>query len=182
MPPARLTSPSTTTSAVPAPAGNPSRYAGRTATRRRVGKTVSATVTINAAPADVWAVLCDLGRYPEWHPHIRQATGKMQAGSRVVFKMAPPGRRPFTIRPRVITAQPGAELRLLGRLPIVFSGEHSFALSPIDSGAHTKVVQSEIYRGLVVPLIGKTIAVTQIEFNEVNHALKRRAEQDPGTT
>lgn len=62
-------------------------------------------------------------------------------------------------------AQPAAELRLLGRLPIVFSGEHSFALT-----RSTQIT----YRGLVVPFIGKTIAATQIEFNEVNQALKRR--------
>ena len=48
-----------------------------------------------------------------------------------------------------------------------------------DADTHTKVVQSEIYRGLVVPFIGKTIAATQIEFEEVNQALKRRVEQDP---
>jgi hypothetical protein len=148
----------------------------------QLATTISAAVKINAAPAAVWAVLCDLDRYHEWHPHIREAAGKIQVGNRVVFRMIPPGRRPFTIRPRVIAAWPGAELRLLGRLPIVFSGEHSFALSPIDSGMHTKVVQSEIYRGLAVPFIGKTIAATQIEFDEVNQALKRRAEQDSDTT
>jgi hypothetical protein len=42
-------------------------------------------------------------------------------------------------------------------------------------------VQSEIYRGLVVPFIGKTIASAQIEFGDVNQALKRRAEQDHST-
>jgi hypothetical protein len=146
----------------------------------RLARMVSTTVTINAAPADVWAVLCDLDCYPEWHPDIRQAAGHMQAGDRVVFKMAPPGRRPFTIRPRVTVARPGTELRLLARLPVVFGGEHSFALSPIDADTRTEVVQSEIYRGLVVPFIGKTIAATQIEFEEVNQALKRRVEQDRG--
>ena len=133
-----------------------------------MAKTVSATVTINAAPADVWAVLCDLGRYPEWHPHIRQATGKIQAGSRVVFKMAPPGRRPFTIRPRVITAQPGAELRLLGRLPIVFSGEHSFALSPLAACAVALAANaggSLLGRGInrdttTAPLVTTTVSMT----------------------
>lgn len=142
-------------------------------------RTVSAAVTIGAPPGEVWAVLCDLARYHEWHPHIREAAGKIQMSSRVVFRMAPPGRRPFTIRPRVIAAQPGAELLLLGRLPVIFSGEHSFALSPVDSGTHTKVVQSEIYRGIVVPFIGKTIAAAQNEFEEVNQALKLRVEQGP---
>lgn len=147
-----------------------------------MARTVSAAVTIGAAPAEVWAVLCDLGSYHEWHPHIRQAAGQIQPGSRVVFRMAPPGRRPFTIRPQVVVAQPGAELRLLGRLPVVFSGEHTFALSPVDSGTRTEVVQSEIYRGLVVPLIGKTIAAAQSEFAEVNEALRFRAEQGRAAT
>jgi hypothetical protein len=44
------------------------------------------------------------------------------------------------------------------------------------------VVQSETYRGLVVPFIGKTIAATQTEFDQANQALKRRVEQAPGTT
>lgn len=145
-----------------------------------MARTVSATVTISAAPADVWAVLTDLGRYPQWHPHIHKAAGKIQVGDRVVFTMARPGRRPFTIRPRVIAAQPGSELRLLGRLPIVFSGEHSFTLSLTDGDTCTKVIQSETYRGLVVPFIGKTIAAAQTEFDEVNQALKHRVEQDPG--
>lgn len=165
----------------PGPAGKLPRYAGRKAAAEvRLARTISATVQINAGPADVWAVLCDLDRYHEWHPHIRQAAGEIRQGNRVVFKMAPPGRRAFTIRPAVIAARPGAELRLLGRLPIVFSGEHSFALTPIGADARTEVVQSETYRGLVVPFIGKTIAATQIEFDEVNQALKRRVEQDPG--
>lgn len=97
----------------------------------------------------------------------------------MVFRTAPPGRRPFTIWPKVIVARPEAELRLLGRLPVVFSGEHSFVLSPDDSGTRTTVVQGEIYRGLVVPFIGKTIAAAQMEFEQVNQALRRRVEQDP---
>jgi uncharacterized protein YndB with AHSA1/START domain len=49
---------------------------------------ISATVAINAVPAKVWAVLCDLGRYPQWHPYIRRATGEIKAGSQVVFTEA----------------------------------------------------------------------------------------------
>jgi hypothetical protein len=138
---------------------------------------ISSTVTIRAAPSDVWAVLCDLGGYHEWHPHVREAKGTIELGNQVKFKMAPPGRRPFTIRPKVIAARPGAELRLLGRLPVLFSGEHAFTLSPIGSGEETEVVQSEIYRGLVVPFIGRTIAATRAEFDEANQALKHRVEQ-----
>ena len=34
---------------------------------------VGATVEINAAPEDVWAVLADLGRMPEFSPELRKA-------------------------------------------------------------------------------------------------------------
>lgn len=138
---------------------------------------ISSTVTIGATPPDVWAVLCDLGRYHEWHPHVREAEGTIKVGNQVRFKMAPPCRRPFTIRPKVTAARPGAELRLIGRLPVLFSGEHGFTLNPIGSGDETEVVQSEIYRGLVVPFIDRTIAATRAEFDEVNQALKRRVEE-----
>lgn len=145
-----------------------------------MARSVTTTVEVDAPAREVWAVLCDLDRYPEWHPHIREATGQVVMGSRVKFRMAPPGRRPFTIRPEVVAAEPAVELRLLGHAPVLsmlFSGEHSFVLSPIESSvARTQVVQGEIYRGLVVPLIGKTIAATRTEFDDVNQALKRRVE------
>lgn len=90
--------------------------------------------------------------------------------------MTPPGRRPFTIRPVVIKADRDAELRLLGQLPGVFSGQHSFILTPASCGEATHVEQSETYRGLVVPLIGRTIRAAAAEFEDVNQALKARAE------
>lgn len=90
--------------------------------------------------------------------------------------MTPKGRRPFTIRPKVLVANPGAELRLLGKLPGIFSGEHVFILCPLDGGTRTRLVQSEIYRGLIVPVIGRTIDAAKRGFDAHNCALKCRVE------
>lgn len=54
------------------------------------------------------------------------------------------------------------------------SGEHSFVLSQADGG--TRLVQSESFRGLLVPFSGKTLARAEASFAEVNEALKHRAE------
>jgi hypothetical protein len=137
-------------------------------------KTVSTAIEIAAPPMDVWAVLTDLSRYPEWNPHIREGAGAVAVGNKLSLRMYPPQGQPVTFHPRVIVATPGVELRLLGAVPGIFSGEHIFALRPTQSGTHLE--QSEIYRGLLVPFIGKTIAVSQTSFQEHNAALKKRVE------
>ncbi len=145
-------------------------------------RTIAATIDIDAPPADVWAVLTDLSRYPEWNPHIREGAGEIATGNRLTLKMFPPRGRPVTIRPVVLAAEPGVEWRLLGGLPgilgrLIFSGEHRFALTPASGG--TRLVQSETFRGILVPFIGKTLAGAQASFHASNEALKNRAETPP---
>ncbi len=123
---------------------------------------------------DVWAVLTDLRRYPVWNPHIREGTGTIAVGNRLTLRMYPPQGRPVTLHPKVIVAEPGVELRLLGKVPGIFSGEHIFRLHATDGG--TRVEQSEIYRGILVPFMGKTIAASRTSFQAHNTALKRQVE------
>jgi hypothetical protein len=147
---------------------------------------ISAAVTIGASPAAVWAVLCDLGHYPEWHPAILKAEGEIQAGGQVAFTETVQ-RRTSTHLVRVETAQPEAELRWR---PVRSSSciETSFMLSPIDSGTHTKVVYSLIFRGLWVPVFWMGLlwipapwAPLRVLMRKVNQGLKHRAEHAPGT-
>jgi hypothetical protein len=80
----------------------------------------------------------------------------------------------MTVRPRIVLAEPGVELRWASSLPGIISGEHAFVLSPADDG--TRLVQTETFRGLLVPFAGKTLARAEASFRELNDALKIRAE------
>ena len=40
-------------------------------------KTVSATIQIDARPAQVWAALTDLAAYPRWNPLFPEASGQI---------------------------------------------------------------------------------------------------------
>ena len=100
-------------------------------------QTVSTTIEIDASPVAVGEVLTDLSAHREWNPESPEASGEIIVGQRVTLKMVRPGRRSFTIHPIVLLAEPGVELRLLGRLPGIFSGEHCFALTSLDGGART---------------------------------------------
>ena len=70
------------------------------------------------------------------------------------------------------------ELRWLGRLylPWLFDGEHAFIIEPLEQHS-VKFVQREKFRGLLVRFVGGMLHDAQRGFEEMNKALKLRAEQ-----
>jgi hypothetical protein len=142
-----------------------------------MSKTLSHEIDIAASPEEVWAVLADTEAYPDWNPFVRELTGKLREGGKLEVRIAPPGGRPMTFKPVVLAAEPGRQLRWLGRLlvPGVFDGEHSFSLEPLDGG-RTRFVQAERFSGILVRILGKSLGKTQLGFEQMNEALKRRVE------
>ncbi len=141
-------------------------------------KTLHTAIEIAAAPEDVWAVLADLDHYPDWNPFIRRIAGTLAEGERLAVRLAPPGGGGMTVRPTVLAATPGRELRWLGRLLVrgLFDGEHRFALEPLGAG-RVRFVQEERFTGLLVPLFARSLAgPTRAGFEAMNRALKDRAE------
>ena len=135
------------------------------------------SIDIDAAPEAVWAVLSDLPSYPSWNPFIREASGTLAAGERLDLTMQPEGGRAMRFRPTVLEAQPGRELRWLGRLvaPGVFDGEHRFAIEPTAGGS--RLVQEERFTGLLVPLLAKGLRKRTLPaFEQMNEAVKERVE------
>jgi uncharacterized protein YndB with AHSA1/START domain len=51
-------------------------------------KTMSATIQIDPPPEAVWAILADLGRYPEWNPLFREASGQVAVGNGITLNEA----------------------------------------------------------------------------------------------
>jgi hypothetical protein len=128
-------------------------------------------------PGVVWDILTDFARYAEWNPFIVHAEGVARAGTRLTVRIEPPGGRGMTFRPTVLAADPGHELRWLGRLvvPGLFDGEHRFVLEA--SGGGVRLVQAERFRGLLVPLLRRQVeGPTRRGFEAMNAALKARAE------
>jgi hypothetical protein len=109
------------------------------------------------------------------NPLFRKAAGEVAVGKRITLKSIHPANgRMMTVKPKVTVAQPGAELRWVASVPGIMSGEHSFTLRPVGDGTH--LVQSESFRGLLVPFSAKTFASAEASFRALNEALKKRAE------
>ncbi|HWH15914.1 MAG TPA: SRPBCC domain-containing protein [Miltoncostaeaceae bacterium] len=132
---------------------------------------------IAAPPAAVWAVLADTERYGDWNPFVTRLTGALREGGRIRVRLEPPGRRGMTFRPRVVRVAPERELRWRGRLgvPGLFDGEHALELAPAPGGG-TRLVHGERFRGLLVGLLGGTIAAAEQGFHAMNAALAAEAE------
>ncbi len=145
-------------------------------------RTIQTEVTINASASEVWQVLTDFDAYPQWNPFIRRVTGAARPGEQLMIELNSSGRT-TTIQPTILVVQPERELRWIGRLfvPGVFDGEHSFVIEPQGEN-RVHLVQSETFRGVLVPFSGAILNNTERSFREMNQALKERAERWHGKT
>lgn len=146
-----------------------------------MGYKVSTTVEIAATPENVWAVLADLASYPQWHPMFLAVTGQLVVGSMLTITTTNPATgRTMTAKVKVLTAEPGTELRWASKLLGVTVSKRRFLLSP--SGGGTSLLQAGTYRGFG-DRRGRVISRVQDALVAINQAIKQQAEarqQAPG--
>ena len=139
-------------------------------------------IRINAPAERAWEMLTDFESFPEWNPFMRRASGELKVGEKLAVYLKPSGGMGMTIKPRVLRVEPNHEFRWLGHMvmPGLFDGLHIFEIAPAgDNGC--QLVQREEFGGVLAPLmmalIGKS---TRRGFDEMNQALKSRAEAASG--
>ena len=137
--------------------------------------TLEASIEIQATPQQVWAVLTDNAAYPDWNPFIISSSGKIQAGATLTNVMHDAtGNTTFT--PTVLVAEPGHELRWVGRFPPggIFTGEHTFTITQVRPGV-VLLTQRENFTGVAVPFYEHWLhADTLPMFKAMNAALAHR--------
>jgi hypothetical protein len=146
-------------------------------------KELHSEIEIAASPERVWDILADFAAYPRWNPFIRHISGKLEVGERLEVRLEPPDSRGITLRPTVLSAEPNRQLRWLGHLwvPGLFDGEHTLATEPLEEN-RVRFVQHEVFKGVLVPLVARSLANTLRGFEEMNGALKEQAEALPEGT
>jgi hypothetical protein len=141
-------------------------------------KEIHTEIEINAPADKVWRVLTTFADFPEWNPFVRRVEGEVSVGARLDVYIQPSGGKGMSFRPTILVAEPNRELRWLGRLwlPGIFDGEHSFSIEPLGEVC-VRFIQRERFKGLLLPILWKMVdGDIQRGFNEMNQALKVRAE------
>ena len=130
------------------------------------------------APANqVWDALMDFASYQEWNPFIQRASGNPAVGETLELYLKLPSGMGMSIKPTVKAYEPSREFRWKGKMliPGLFDGEHIFELRPTDNGCH--LTQREEFTGILVAPMLRLLGKKTIKgFNEMNAALKLRAE------
>jgi hypothetical protein len=144
-----------------------------------MAKEIKTEILINVTNEKVWAILIDFGNYPNWNPFIKSIKGEVKVGNKITARIEPPEANGMTFKPKVLKIGTNKELLWLGHLLFVglFDGEHKFELIDNRNGT-TTFRQSEIFKGILVPLFKKQLDYnTKKGFEEMNKKLKELAEQ-----
>ena len=138
-------------------------------------------IEIQASAERVWQVLIDFAAYPEWNPVIHPISGEARAGGRLRFRVHPRTGPDVTLQTTVVKAEANRELRWQGQLLFsgLFCGEHSFTIEPVAK-SRVRLIQRETYSGLLAPVVLPIMKATVRRiFEDMNKALKARAEKAP---
>jgi hypothetical protein len=138
---------------------------------------ITSEIDIDASPETVWRVLTDFNSYSEWNPIEIEMKGRPVEGTILEHASKLPGSGPMTFRPTIVEVRPNEVLQWDGRLflPGLFDVRHRFELQPIGDG-HTRLRQSEQFRGVLIPFVGGTLRKTREAFGIANNAIKARVE------
>ena len=138
---------------------------------------IETDIEIDAPAQEVWEILRDLSRWPEWHPFVISVVGDLTVGSRLRLVKGS-GERSISVGQKVAVVDPGTEFRLVGKLGLrgLLDNEHRFRVEPTD-GDKCRFFHGQVFRGwLVRVLIRRKDEASYEVFEEINKALKEWAE------
>ncbi|NUS73749.1 MAG: SRPBCC domain-containing protein [Corynebacteriales bacterium] len=139
-------------------------------------RTPQTSIEIDASAEQVWSTLTDFTNHPQWNPFITKISGEPITGTRLSVEISNNGKT-NTFTPTVLAAEPGRELRWIGRFGMVgvVDGEHYFHIETLTP-KRIRLIHGEKFTGVLVPFLGKQLDVAD-NFAAMNRALKARVEQ-----
>lgn len=143
-------------------------------------KQVRTEIEIDAAPERVWQVLTDYAGWSEWNPLLYRAVGRLGVGEGVEIAFHGPGSKEVSVKCTVVNLEPQRAWSWTYSVisPLLFRGEHSFTVEPIDAG-RTRFAHREVFKGWLAPLFVNE-AETKHGFEAMDRALKAQAEGATG--
>lgn len=142
-------------------------------------KKIETEIVIDAAPEIIWRILTDFENHPRWNPFIESISGEKSVGKKITVSIKPTGGNGMTFKPVILKFDHYKEFRWKGTLGIsgIFDGEHYFILEKVNS-SQTRLIHGEMFSGILVWLMGKTLEKTKDGFVLMNQSLKRESEKE----
>jgi hypothetical protein len=144
-----------------------------TTTRTTFRLAIAVTKSIDAPNTTVWNLLTDLRAQSKWNSTLTSIEGKIALGELVSFKVPEaPGQ---TFSPTIVVCDaPQSMVWRLNRWPLLV-GVRTYRLTPGPDGS-TEFSIGEVFQGLVLPLIAKSLPDFGAMFERTATDLKAAAE------
>lgn len=137
-------------------------------------KSFSTKITIARPPEAIWAVLMDTASYSEWAAGVHRLEGEIEEEAVLQLFTASKPERPMNLRVRRLL--PSETFTLSGGLPLgLFRGDRTFTLTPQPDGT-TEFSMSEVFSGLLEPIMGRMIPDLTPSFESYAAGLKKQCE------
>jgi uncharacterized protein YndB with AHSA1/START domain len=137
------------------------------------GHRASVTATYAAAPAIVFAVIADVGRYAEWRPDVTRIDMLPDDGKGTLFREHGEN-GPITYRVEVMTPPTSMRTRIADT-SLAFGGTWTYELAPTASGDTTLTIteDGEVYN-VIFRALGKLFFSPTATIEKYQAALRTR--------
>ena len=132
----------------------------------------SVAIEIDAPPAQVWKLISDAAALPRWNSTITSVEGTIAEGQRIALKVAIAPERTFKLK--VSDVQPNRGMVWSDGFWPMFRGVRTYRLDDLDG--RTRFEMTEVFRGLMLPMIAGSLPDFGPDFEAWAADLKRTAE------
>ena len=137
-------------------------------------KSFSVTTKIAGSPEKIWSVLTDSTSYPEWAAGVHRLEGKIENGA--VLKLFTVSKPQKAMNLKVTHFVAPQTFTLSGGFPLnLFRGDRTITLTPQSDGT-TEFTMSEVFSGLLEPIMARMIPDLTPNFQAYAAGLKQKCE------
>jgi hypothetical protein len=135
--------------------------------------TYSAGIHIQAKPERVWAIMTNAGDFPRWNSTVKSIEGSIASGQVIKLVAAISPTRVFNLQ--IIEFVPGKKM-VWSDGNAMFKGVRTYTFSP-KQDTTTDFSMSEVYTGLMLPMIAGSLPDFAPVFEQYLADLKHEAER-----
>ena len=134
----------------------------------------SVSVNIRSNPNRIWAILTNAKDFPKWNSTVQSIEGNIALGETIHLKAVIAPNRTFNLKVRQFV--PNSLLVWQDGSAPMFKGVRTYTLTPKGDGM-TNVTMSEVFSGIMLPMIAGSLPDFRETFEEYAADLKKAAEK-----
>jgi hypothetical protein len=132
-------------------------------------------INIKSSPNKVWSLLTNAKEFPGWNSTVKHIEGNISLGEKIQLRATIAPERIFKLK--VSEFVPEQKMVWRDGAAPMFQGVRTYRLKPKSDGS-TDFLMQEMFSGLILPMIAKSLPDFGPTFETYAQDLKREAERN----